>query len=194
MKICFATNNANKLREIREILPSQFEIVGLKDIGCLEDIPETSTTIEGNSILKANYVFENYGIACFADDSGLEIDALNGAPGVLSARYAGPQRSNKDNIDLVLSNLSSSNNRDARFKTVITYKSSDSEIQFEGIIDGEITDDIFGEGGFGYDPIFRPKGYNKTFAEMGAAQKNKISHRGIAVRKLHRFLLELRSE
>lgn len=187
MKICFATHNENKLREINQIL-SNFEIVGLNDIGCHEEIPETGTTLEENSKIKAGFVTNNYGIACFADDTGLEVEALDGAPGVYSARYAGSQRDNKANINLLLKNLENHSNKSARFRTVITLNLEGETHQFEGIVNGTIVSELKGEEGFGYDPIFVPDGYDQTFAEMSAEAKNTISHRGRAVAKLVEFL------
>ncbi len=183
MTICFATNNANKLKEARELL-SQYEVVGLKDIGCHEDIPETADTIEGNSLLKAKYVFENYHIACFADDTGLEVDALGGEPGVYSARYAGKHHDSEANMKKLLENLQPESNRSAQFKTVITYHSGTDIVQFEGIVRGRITLEPSGNKGFGYDPVFTPEGYQQTFAEMSSSEKNAISHRGIALNQL----------
>ena len=188
MKIVFASNNHNKVIEIRQILPPEFEILTLHDIGCTEDIPETAHTIEGNAILKANYVTQNYGLDCFADDSGLEIDALNGEPGVISARYAGEQRNSDDNIQKVLDNLCGIENRAAQFKTVIALNSGGNQHLFTGVIRGDITATRSGTGGFGYDPIFKPQGYSKTFAEISLAEKALISHRGMAIAQLVDFL------
>lgn len=187
-KICFATNNKHKIAEVSQMLQGKYELVSLEEIGCTEELPEEQDTMEGNSRQKAQYVWQNYNISCFADDSGLEVDALNGAPGVYSARYAGPQRSDSDNIELVLQNLEGNTNRNARFRTSITLILNGQEHQFEGIVDGSITQDWKGNKGFGYDPIFLPAGYTKTFAEMSSEEKNAISHRGIAVRKLVDFL------
>ena len=185
MKICFATNNKNKLKEIKQALGSSHEILSLNDINCLEELPETQETIEGNSFQKAQYVFDNYGVACFADDTGLEINALNGEPGVYSARYAGPDCKAEDNMTKVLSKLSGISNRQARFKTVITFiDDNGNQTQFEGIANGEITTSRSGADGFGYDPIFKPEGYDVTFAEISMEEKNQISHRGKAVMKL----------
>ncbi|MCR9251145.1 MAG: non-canonical purine NTP diphosphatase [bacterium] len=191
MTICFATNNANKLREAKKLLQGHFEVVGLKDIGCTEDIPETSDTIEGNSLLKANYVFEKYNIPCFADDTGLEVDSLNGEPGVYSARYAGGHHNNEANMSKLLRNLAPFDDRSAQFKTVITYKSGSVTSQFEGIVKGKIEESASGTQGFGYDPIFTPSGYERTFAEMTSEEKNAISHRGIALNKLISYLKSL---
>jgi len=187
-KLCFATNNKHKLEEIKMLTKGHFEIVSLKDIGCFEDIPETSDTIEGNSALKAQYVKEKYGLDCFADDSGLEVKALNWEPGVYSARYAGEQKNDKDNLELLLKNLSSTTDRVAQFKTVITLILENEQYQFTGIIKGEIIREALGAAGFGYDPIFVPNGYTKTFAQMSAEEKGQISHRAIATCQLVDFL------
>lgn len=188
MLLVFATNNQNKLKEVQALIPSEIKLMSLKDIGCFEDIPETQSTIEGNAQQKATYVKEHYGYNCFADDTGLEVKALNGAPGVFSARYAGPQRNAGDNMNLLLENLKKHQNRNAQFKTVISLMLNDKEIQFIGICKGEITLDKAGTKGFGYDPIFKPKGYNQTFAEMDLKLKNQIGHRGKAVNQLVEFL------
>ena len=186
--LCFATNNNNKTEEIRALLGPFFLLKNLKDIGCAEELPETQPTIEGNARQKAQYVFDNYGIACFADDTGLEVEALNGEPGVYSARYAGNQRSDRNNISLLLSRLEKSNNRKARFKTVISWVENGLTESFEGLVYGTIIDSLRGSNGFGYDPVFVPDGFDKTFAEMELAEKNLISHRAIAVKKLINFL------
>ena len=188
MKICFGTNNSNKILEINTILGRDFEILSLKDIGCRIDLPENQNTLEGNSEEKAKYVYNNFHVDCFADDTGLEVDALDGAPGVFSARYSGPQRNNKDNIRLLLDNLKPSDSRAAQFRTVITLIRNNIQIQFEGIVNGIITDELRGENGFGYDPVFIPDGYNKTFAELTMSEKNRISHRGLAFNKLIKYL------
>ena len=190
MKIVFATNNPNKVKEINQILGNDFEIIGLKDIGCLEDIPETQPTIEGNALQKARYVQEHYQVDCFAEDTGLEIDALEGAPGVLTARYAGEQKDPAANMAKVLTELEGNTQRGAQFKTVIALTLRGEEYLFEGIARGSITTTARGEGGFGYDPIFMPDGFNQTFAEMDAHEKNKISHRGKATILLKDFLLQ----
>ncbi len=190
MKICFATNNKNKTREIAEALGSAFEIVTLADIGCNQELPENQKTIEGNSLEKTQYVWDNYKIASFGDDTGLEVEALNGAPGVYSARYAGETCDANDNMALLLNNMDGKTNRTARFKTVITLFTENEPIQFEGIAKGTIIEQKSGVEGFGYDPIFQPEGYDITFAEMSTEEKNEISHRGIAVRKLIKFLQE----
>jgi XTP/dITP diphosphohydrolase len=188
MKLVFASNNKNKIAEIQQQVGSQFQIVSLEDIGCFVDIPETAETIEGNAILKANYVTENFGLPCFADDTGLEIEALNNEPGVYSARYAGEQKNPEDNMSLVLQKLAAQANRKAQFKTIITLNIDNEQHLFEGIVKGEITTEKSGNMGFGYDPIFQPEGFSTTFAEMSMEQKSIISHRGIAVQKLINFL------
>ena len=169
-------------------MQGRYHIVSLKDIGCTEDIPETAPTIEGNAVLKANYVTEKYGFACFADDTGLEVAALDNAPGVYSARYAGEQKNADDNMAKLLDNLSDKTNRKAQFKTVICLNLNGNQHLFEGIIKGEIIPEKRGSAGFGYDPIFIPNGYSNTFAEMSMSEKSKISHRGLAVEKLVAFL------
>lgn len=189
MKICFATNNPNKINEVRDFLKgSKYEIVSLAEIGCTEDIPETSDTIEGNSHQKAAYVFEHYRIPCFADDTGLEVEALNGEPGVKSARFAGEQRDASDNNDLLLKKLTGETNRNARFKTVITWITGEGFKQFTGIVKGTILDQNSGVGGFGYDPLFKPEGYKITFAEMSMGEKNRISHRALATKAFIDYL------
>ncbi len=188
MKIVFATNNQNKIKEIQSLLPDFIEIISLESIGCTEDIPETADTIEGNSMLKANYVTQKYGYDCFADDTGLEVEALNNAPGVYSARYAGPKCLAEDNMNLLLSNLEKVQNRSAQFKTVITLNIQGEQHLFTGIAKGEITKIKSGNQGFGYDPIFKPENFQETFAEMSADLKNKISHRGKATQLLISYL------
>lgn len=190
MKIVFATNNANKIIEIQSMLPESIEIISLESIGCYEDIPETADTIEENAIMKANYVTQKYGYDCFADDTGLEVDALNGEPGVYSARYAGEHRSSEDNMTKLLLSLKDKNNRKAQFKTVITLNLKGKQYLFTGIARGEITLERSGNQGFGYDPIFRPENYQETFAQLPLETKNKISHRGIATQELIQFLKE----
>ncbi len=189
-KIVFATNNKHKLEEVSSILNGKVEILSLNDINCFEDIPETADTLEGNALLKARFVKEKYGYDCFADDTGLEIEALNNAPGVYSARYAGEQKSAQDNMQKVLTELQSASNRKARFRTVVALILEDQEYLFEGKVQGEIKTTESGNGGFGYDPIFQPEGYACTFAELSADEKNRISHRGLAVQKLIEFLSE----
>ncbi len=191
MQLVFASNNKNKITEIQALVPSSISILSLKDIGCLEDIPETADTIEGNAILKANYVTEKYGYNCFADDSGLEIDYLNGAPGVYSARFAGEQKNDFDNIQKVLKELKSVENRKAQFKTVIALNLNQEQKLFTGIIKGTITNNPQGDNGFGYDPIFQPVNFQKTFAEMPQNEKSAISHRGKAVAQLLTYLKEI---
>lgn len=190
IRVCFATNNQHKIKEMSALLGSSFLLAGLADVGCHEELPETQPTIEGNSLQKAQYVLDHYGVACFADDTGLEVDALHGAPGVYSARYAGEHKNSNDNIDLLLQNLRGVTSRGAQFKTVITFVEKDAVYAFEGIVRGSILDTRKGTDGFGYDPVFVPDGYDRTFAEMTLDEKNKISHRGIAVRKLIAFLQE----
>ncbi|MEJ8800889.1 non-canonical purine NTP diphosphatase [Pontibacter sp. H249] len=187
-RICFATNNKNKIAEVSQMLEGKYELVSLEEIGCTEELPEEHDTMKANSHQKAAYVWQKYNINCFADDSGLEVDALGGAPGVYSARYAGPQRSDSDNINLLLQNLEGNENRKANFRTSITLILNGQEHQFEGTVDGSITTAWKGNKGFGYDPVFVPAGYEQTFAEMSSEQKNAISHRGRAVRKLVDFL------
>ena len=188
MKIVFATNNQNKVKEVQAQLPEHIQIISLKEIECLEDIPETQDTIEGNALQKANYVFENYGVACFADDTGLEVAELDGAPGVFSARYAGPEKDSEKNMQKLLTNLEAQNNRSAQFKTVIALVGLNETRTFEGVCKGNITNEKQGDRGFGYDPIFQPKGHDKTFAQMPIELKNQIGHRGKAVKQLIDFL------
>ena len=188
MKIVFASNNPNKVKEIQLLLPESIELVGLADIGCTEDIPETAETIEGNAILKADYVTNTFGLNCFADDTGLEITALNGEPGVYSARYAGEQKSADDNMQKVLQNLADATDRSAQFKTVIALNLGGKQHLFTGIVKGEITQEKKGVNGFGYDPIFKAQGQDKTFAELTALEKASCSHRAIAVQQLIKFL------
>jgi XTP/dITP diphosphohydrolase len=191
MELVFATNNSHKLRELQQILGDHFKLLNLTDIGCFEDIPEERPTIEENSMDKAVYVFEKFGKNCFADDTGLEIEALDGRPGVYSARYAGDEKDMNKNIDKVLYELKDQSNRNARFKTVISLILDGEKYQFEGLVYGKIIDKKNGNGGFGYDPVFVPDGYDITFAQMVADEKNKISHREIAVQKLVDFLNKL---
>jgi XTP/dITP diphosphohydrolase len=190
MQLVFASNNKNKILEIQSILPKSIKILSLEDIGCLEDIPETADTIEGNAILKANYVTQKYGYDCFADDTGLEVAALNGEPGVYSARYAGEQRNSDDNMNKVLNSLSGENNRNAQFKTVIALNLKGKQELFTGIAKGKITLEKTGNKGFGYDPIFQPLGYTETFAQLSLEIKNEISHRGKATQQLIQFLIK----
>ncbi|ANH60929.1 non-canonical purine NTP diphosphatase [Dokdonia donghaensis] len=191
MKLVFATHNLNKLKEVQALVPEHINILSLTDIGCDEDIIEDAPTIEGNAIIKAQYVRNHYGYDCFADDTGLEVTALDGAPGVYSARYAGPQRSASDNMDKLLIALAVKQNRTARFKTVIAFAKAEKIETFTGICEGEITKERYGDDGFGYDPIFKPNGYEATFAQMAMALKGKIGHRG---RAMEQFLSYLRDE
>ena len=191
--LIMATNNEHKLREIRQILGDKYEVKGLKEIGCLEDIPETSDTLEGNALQKARYVYEHYGLNCFADDTGLEVEALGGAPGIYTARYGsmngyGDSHDSDANIACLLDRLQGATTRKARFRTVIALLQGGKEHLFEGIVEGEILTERRGQDGFGYDPIFAPVETGITFAEMGPAEKNRISHRGRATQKLVAFL------
>lgn len=188
MNLVFASNNKNKIKEIQSILPETIKILSLEEIDCYEEIPETADTIEGNAILKANYVTEKYGYDCFADDTGLEVTALNGEPGVYSARYAGEQRDANDNMNKLLEALSGKSDRSAQFKTVIALNLKGKQSLFTGIAKGTITLNKTGNQGFGYDPIFQPENYSETFAELSSEIKNKISHRGKATRQLIDFL------
>ncbi|MDQ1140145.1 non-canonical purine NTP diphosphatase [Pedobacter agri] len=189
-KLVFATNNEHKTAEIRLALSGKYVVLNLQDIGCEEDIPETAETFEGNASLKSKYVLENFKLDCFADDSGLEVAALNNEPGIYSARYSG-SRDSLENIQLVLQKLEGQNNRKARFKTVISLMLNGENHLFEGVINGKITEGLSGSKGFGYDPIFQPDGYDITFAEMDMSEKNKISHRAIALNKMIEFLNNL---
>ena len=188
MQLVFASNNKHKIQEIQALVPTDFQILSLEDIGCFEEIPETADTIEGNAILKANYVTDNYGYPCFADDTGLEVDALLGAPGVYSARYAGEQKNAEDNTNKLLHELGYITNRKAQFKTVICLNINGTQQLFTGIINGKIIHEKKGLNGFGYDPIFVADGSDKTFAELSLQEKASISHRGIAVAQLLAFL------
>lgn len=191
MKLVFATNNKHKLEEVRKITSQHpIEIVSLADIHCNEDIPETAATLEGNALLKARYIQEKYQLDCFADDTGLEVEALDNAPGVYSARYAGPGHDSEANMQKLLRELANKENRKARFRTVIALLLQGKEYTFEGIVSGQITTEKRGGSGFGYDPIFIPDGYNQTFAELGDDIKNQISHRARAVEALNHFLAE----
>ncbi|MGL2964714.1 non-canonical purine NTP diphosphatase [Flavobacterium sp. RSB2_4_14] len=188
MQLVFASNNKNKIKEIQILLPSTIQLLSLEDIGCFEEIPETENTIEGNAMQKANYVTEKYGFNCFADDTGLEVESLNGEPGVFSARYAGEQKDANDNMDKLLANLKDKPNRNAQFKTVICLNLDGEQHLFKGIIKGQIIEKKVGTNGFGYDPIFVAEGYDKTFAELTLEEKSRISHRGLAVKQLVDFL------
>ncbi|PCJ93428.1 MAG: non-canonical purine NTP pyrophosphatase [Flavobacteriaceae bacterium] len=190
MKLVFATHNANKLKEVQQLLPKSIVLLSLEDIGCLQEIPETGTTLEENAQIKADHVTQHYGYPCFADDTGLLVDSLHGAPGVYSARYAGEQKSSEDNMDKLLSQLKNQNNRQAQFKTIVALNLPSTKKQFNGVVEGEITYEKKGEDGFGYDPIFKPNGYDKTFAELPLSEKNRISHRGKAIAKLVNYLKE----
>ena len=188
MKLVFATNNPNKLSELQDLVPEGIEILSLKDINCNEELPETNPTLEGNALQKAKYVFDNYGYNCFADDTGLEIEALGGSPGVYSARYAGEDCKAEDNMKKVLTKLENKDNRNAKFRTVIALIIKGEENLFEGECSGNITKTKSGTEGFGYDPIFTPEGYEITFAEMSKQEKGAISHRGRAVVNLVDYL------
>ena len=187
-KFVFATNNAHKLEEVTAILGDKIELLSMKDIHCHADIPETADTLEGNALLKARYIFENYNMDCFADDTGLEVEALNGAPGVYSARYAGDTHNSEANMRKLLQDMEGIENRKAQFRTVFALIINGKEHLFEGIVKGEITKHRCGSSGFGYDPVFIPEGYTQTYAEMGNTLKNKISHRALATNKLCNFL------
>ena len=188
-KLVFATNNAHKLEEVAAILGDQVELLSLNDIGCQADIPETAETLEGNALLKSSYIYKNYHLDCFADDTGLEVEALNGAPGVYSARYAGGEGHDAQaNMLKLLHELDGKENRKAQFRTAISLILDGKEYFFEGVIKGEIIKEKRGDSGFGYDPIFKPEGYDQTFAELGNDIKNQISHRALALQKLCEFL------
>lgn len=188
-KLVFATNNAHKLEEIRAILGDKVEVLSLKDIQCDVDIPETADTLEGNAVLKAEYIYRHYGLDCFADDTGLEVEALNGAPGVYSARYAGGEGHDSEaNMRKLLAEMEGKTNRKAQFRTVICLIEGGAEHLFEGVVKGEIIEEKRGASGFGYDPVFMPEGYTETFAEMGSEEKNCISHRARAVQALCAYL------
>ena len=191
MKIVFATNNPNKLKEIQTLIPKEIEIISLKEIGCTEDIPETGDTLEANAFQKVHYVKENYNYDCFADDTGLEINALNGAPGVYSARYAGPEKSAEANIEKILNELQGKENRKAKFRTAIALTLNNEEHLFEGEINGHISKVKQGDEGFGYDPIFMPENEKRSFAQMSMEEKGTISHRGRAIKKLVTYLNNL---
>lgn len=191
MELVFATNNKHKLEEIQAIVGDHFRLLSLHDISCNEEIPEEQDTLEGNASQKAFFIYNKYGYNCFADDTGLEIEALNGEPGVFSARYAGEAKNPEANIDKVLGKLAKIKNRKARFRTVISLVINGTETQFEGIVDGEILNERQGNSGFGYDPVFLPEGFSQSFAEMSLLEKNRISHRGRAVAKLAAFLKSL---
>lgn len=187
-KLVFATNNAHKLEEVKAILEPEYQIVSLKELGCFDDIPETEKTLDGNALLKARYIFDKYGVDCFADDTGLEVKALNGEPGVYSARYAGEDNNAQENMKKLLKNMTGVERREACFRTVIALIESGEVRFFEGKIEGKIAEDPKGTAGFGYDPVFVPDGYQLSFAELGLEEKNKISHRALAVEKLTKYL------
>lgn len=188
-KLVFATNNAHKLEEVKEVVGDRFVILSLNDIGCHEDIEEIGTTLEENALIKVRYVKDHYGFDCFGDDTGLEVEALGGAPGVYSARYAGPGHDSEANMNKLLSEMQDKDNRKACFRSVIALIYEGKEYLFEGRIDGRIIEEVRGQGGFGYDPLFVPKGYERTFAELGPEVKNTISHRALAVKALCDFLV-----
>ncbi len=188
MKIVFATNNKYKVEEVKDLLPEVIEVLTLAEIGCHEDIEETAETLEGNAKIKSDHVKNHYGFDCFADDTGLEVEALNGAPGVYSARYAGEEATFEDNVQKLLQALEGISNRNARFRTVISLFLNGKQLFFEGVCDGTIEESTSGEKGFGYDPVFKPNAFDITFAEMDLKQKGRISHRGLAVKKLVEYL------
>ena len=188
MKLVFATNNLNKLKEVQEMLPSSIELLSLKDIHCFDEIEETKTTLEGNSKLKADYITQKYGYPCFADDTGLEVESLDNKPGVYSARYAGETSSSENNMQKLLAELENKGNRNAQFRTAVCLNLNGEQYLFEGVCKGEILKEKQGKKGFGYDPIFKPVRFSESFANMNSEEKNKISHRGIAVQKLVEFL------
>lgn len=193
MKLVFATNNLNKLKEVQEMLSNSMEVLSLKDINCFDEVDETEVTLEGNSKLKANHITKNFNYNCFADDTGLEVESLDGAPGVYSARYAGEPFNAENNMQKLLKELKGKENRKAQFRTAVCLNIDGKQFIFEGVCKGEILKEKHGETGFGYDPIFKPEGYNQSFAEMSAEEKNKISHRGLAIQKLVTFLSNYKS-
>ncbi|MFD2528157.1 non-canonical purine NTP diphosphatase [Polaribacter marinaquae] len=188
MKLVFATNNLNKLKEVQEILSDSIEILSLKDINCFDEVDETELTLEGNAKLKANHITKKYGFNCFADDTGLEVESLDNKPGVFSARYAGEPSNSENNMQKLLLELKDKENRKAQFRTAVCLNLNNEQYIFEGICEGEILKEKQGEKGFGYDPIFKPAGFSESFAEMPSEEKNKISHRGLAIQKLVNFL------
>ncbi|WP_343330188.1 non-canonical purine NTP diphosphatase [Polaribacter staleyi] len=190
MKLVFATNNLNKLAEVQKMLPDSIKLLSLKDINCFDEIEETETTLQGNAKLKAEYITRKFSFNCFADDTGLEVESLDGKPGVYSARFAGEPANSENNMQKLLEDLKDKTNRKAQFRTVVSLNLNDEQFLFEGICKGEILKKKHGEKGFGYDPIFKPEGFNVSFAEMSSEQKNEISHRGIAIQKLVSFLEE----
>ena len=191
MKLVFATNNLHKLKEVQEMLSDSIEVLSLKDIGCFEDVEETESTLEGNAKLKADYITEKYGFDCFADDTGLEVEAIDGKPGVYSARYAGAHGNAEKNMEKLLNELQNKSNRKAKFRTIIALNLRNKQYLFEGICEGEILNEKTGVKGFGYDPIFKPSNASCSFAEMNSEEKNIISHRGIAIQELVQFLNSL---
>jgi XTP/dITP diphosphohydrolase len=191
-RLVFATNNPHKLEEVQEVVGGRFEVLSLAEIGCFDDIPETADTLEGNASVKARYIYERFGLDCFADDTGLEVEWLGGRPGVLSARYAGPGHNHEENIKKLLAEMEGATYRNARFRTVISLIIKGDEFLFEGIVNGRILTEKVGDKGFGYDPVFQPEGYNVSFAGMSLEDKNMISHRGLAVKKLAAFLESLK--
>ena len=190
MKLVFATNNKHKLQEVRDIIGSGVEVLSLNDIDCHDDIPETADTLQGNALIKARYIYEKYGIDCFADDTGLEVEALGGEPGVYSARYAGEECDSEANMHKLLHNLTGKKNRNAQFRTVIALIIDGKEMLFNGIVKGTITEETCGTSGFGYDPVFIPEGFSESFAQMDSATKNSISHRYRATKELSNYLKE----
>ena len=190
MKLVFATNNKHKLQEVRDIVGDRVEVLSLSDIDCNDDIPETADTLQGNALIKARYIYEKYGVDCFADDTGLEVESLDGAPGVYSARYAGEECDSEANMKKLLHNLTDKNNRNAQFRTVIALIINGEERLFNGIVKGVIATEKMGTSGFGYDPIFIPEGFSESFAQMDASMKNSISHRYRATEELSKFLKE----
>ena len=193
MKLVFATNNLHKLKEVQEMLSNTIEVLSLKDIGCFEDVEETETTLEGNAKLKADHIIKKYGYHCFADDTGLEVDALDGRPGVFSARYGGEHGNSEKNMQKLLKELHGKVNRKAQFRTAVALNLENKQYLFEGICEGKILEKKTGTGGFGYDPIFKPTEASTSFAEMNSEEKNTISHRGIAIQKLVDFLLHIKA-
>jgi len=191
LKLVFATNNLHKLKEVQEMLSNSIEVLSLKDIGCFEDVEETESTLEGNAKLKADYITEKYGFDCFADDTGLEVEAIDGKPGVYSARYAGAHGNAEKNMEKLLNELQNKSNRKAKFRTIIALNLRNKQYLFEGICEGEILNEKTGVKGFGYDPIFKPSNASCSFAEMNSEEKNIISHRGIAIQELVQFLNSL---
>ena len=194
MKLVFATNNLNKLKEVQEMLSNSIEILSLKDINCFDDVDETETTLEGNAKLKADYITNNFGYNCFADDTGLEVASLGGKPGVYSARFAGEPANSENNMQKLLTKLEPKENRKAQFRTAVCLNLDGKQFLFEGICKGEILKEKQGKEGFGYDPIFKPEGFSESFARMNSQEKNKISHRGIAIQKLTDFLIDLKTK